>query len=170
MGTLLAITPCQDISDFHTLGEKRYACHHPLPAKPPSRHHFFSCWRQHAFWKNVMASNTSGPDLEPQTPALDSRSLRFHESEIRKMEVLKRNEPLCLQVKWLVKLFWYGWIYWKSFQNIIHHKTEPLASNANGHVFNKANLQPRWSAETQNKPPSYILIISFWTSILNLET
>jgi hypothetical protein len=41
MATLLAITLCQHISDFHILVEKLTPCYHLLPAKPPSRHHFF---------------------------------------------------------------------------------------------------------------------------------
>jgi hypothetical protein len=42
MATLLAITLCQQIRDFHSLGEKLSTCHHLLPAKPLSCHHFFS--------------------------------------------------------------------------------------------------------------------------------
>jgi hypothetical protein len=60
MKSSTAITPCQHVSDFHILGEKLYACHHPLPAKPPSRHHFFQLLAPACVLeKNVMARNTS---------------------------------------------------------------------------------------------------------------
>jgi hypothetical protein len=83
MATLLAITLCQHISDFHIFGEKLHACHHPLPAKPPSCHHFFQLLAPACVLeKNVMASNTSAGTLpKVSIPNASSESIT-HETNV----------------------------------------------------------------------------------------